>query len=86
MKNKRVNMTEKAPLGSFTHLSCMEFLTLINWTSPHPFLGLLCGMLYVYLNFNRYFFKRSLASDSVCALLADVPLQGRYIIWRLKAT
>ena len=40
---------------SLTHLSQMEFPTLMNWTSPFPFFGLLGGIFHYYSNFNRMF-------------------------------
>ena len=32
-----------------THLSRMEFLTDINWTSPFPILGLLVGIFFIFI-------------------------------------
>ena len=40
-----------------THLSGMEFPTIINWTSLFPFLGLLGGIFNFYSNFKRNFCK-----------------------------
>ena len=37
----------------------MEFPTVINWTSPFPFSGLLGGILHFYSNFNRPFCKQT---------------------------
>ena len=42
-----------------TNLSRLEFPSLINWTSPFPFKGLLGGIFYFYLNFNRTFCKQT---------------------------
>ena len=37
----------------------MEFLTLINWTSPFPFKGLVGCILIFYSNFKRTFCKQT---------------------------
>ena len=52
----------------------MEFPTLINWTSPFPFYGLLSGIFYFYSNFNRTF-----CAQTVEALIRHCILQC--LIW-----
>ena len=44
---------------SLTYLSLMQFPTLINWTRPFPFKGLLGAILHFYSNYNRTFCKQT---------------------------
>ena len=44
---------------SLNYLSLMEFPTLINWTNPFPFYGLLDGNFYFHPNFSKAFCKQT---------------------------
>ena len=57
-----------------THLSRMEVPSLINWTSPFPFQGMLGGIFYTYSNFNR-----TLCRQTVENLIRCRVFQG--LIW-----
>ena len=57
-----------------THLSLIEFPTLINWTSPILFLGLLVDILHFYSNFDRTFCKLTMENLIRCRML-------RHLIW-----
>ena len=63
----------------------MDFLTLMNWTSPFPILGLLqCGIFHFGSNLKK---KLLLANsrEPGFALLADVPFMGQsnqqHFVW-----
>ena len=54
---------------NLTHLSRMEFLTDINWTSPFPFEGFLGGIFHFYSNFHRTFCKQTVETLIRCHIL-----------------
>ena len=49
----------KTKLNLLTHLSRMEYPTVINWNRPFLFKGMLGGIFHVYKNFNRTFCKQT---------------------------
>ena len=56
---------------ALTHLSRMEFPTIINWTSLFPLVG---GVIFhFYSNFNRTFYKQTVNSGD--------PDQTPHLIW-----
>ena len=61
-------------MSSF-HKLLIEFLFLINWKSPFPFLGLLGGTFRFYSDFNRAFCKQTVETLIRRHILM-------YLIWR----
>ena len=59
----------------------MEFPTTINWSSPFPILGVLGGIFFLNLNFNRKFCKRYAVSDQVLHCLLMSHKKDARLIW-----
>ena len=51
-------------LCKLAHLSRLEFLTVINWTSLFPLSGLLGGIIHFYPNLNIPFCKQKVAMSN----------------------
>ena len=69
---------------NMTHLSQMEFLTLISWTISFTFLGLLGGIFHFYSNFNSTFCKQTvetLIRCTVCTVCLCSTKKDARLIW-----